>query len=195
MEKASDIVRNIVDAFLSSSEESIFGDWLEGLAIHVCHQVYGGFKSCAKGIDLEFDHDDIRYLVSIKSGSNWGNSSQIRKMTEDFKSAKKTLLTSNSRLNIRAVNGCCYGRTREPNKGDYLKLCGQEFWTLISGEENLYLDIIEPLSTDAAVRNEEYKENYNLKMNQFEKTFLNDFCLEDGRIDWNGLVRFNSGKR
>lgn len=194
MEKASDIVRSIVDAFLSSSEESIFGDWLEELSIHVCQRVYGGFKSSAKGIDLEFDDDGIRYLVSIKSGPNWGNSSQIRKMREDFKSARRTLLTSNSRLNIRAVNGCCYGRTREPNKGEYLKLCGQEFWKLISGEDDLYLDIIEPLATEAESKNEAYRVNYNKMLNVFEKEFLTDFCLPDGQIDWQGLVRFNSGR-
>lgn len=71
-ETAESIVRTIVDAFLSSGEETIFGDWLEGLAIYVCQQVYGGTKSSAKGIDLEFDKDGCHYLVAIKSGPNWG---------------------------------------------------------------------------------------------------------------------------
>ena len=31
------------------------------------------------GIDLEFDKDGVRYIVTIKSGPNWGNSSQIGK--------------------------------------------------------------------------------------------------------------------
>jgi len=30
-------------------------------------------------------------------------------MISDFKIAKKTLRTSSSKLNIVAVNGCCYG--------------------------------------------------------------------------------------
>lgn len=69
-ETAESIVRTIVDAFLSSGEETIFGDWLEGLAIFVNQQVYGGSKSSAKGVDLEFDKDGCHYLVAIKSGPN-----------------------------------------------------------------------------------------------------------------------------
>lgn len=86
---ADQIVRSIVDAHISSNEETIFGDWLEGLAIFVNKKVYDGFKSGITGIDLEFASDNIRYIVSIKSGPNWGNSSQINKMKTDFITAKK----------------------------------------------------------------------------------------------------------
>ena len=44
---AQDIVKSLTDAFLSSAEETIFGDWMEGLAIFVNQQVYGGWKSSA----------------------------------------------------------------------------------------------------------------------------------------------------
>ena len=72
---ADEIVKGIVDAYLSSSEEAMFGDWLEGLAIFINEKVYSGIKSGIKGIDLEFDNNKKRNLVSIKSGPNWGNSS------------------------------------------------------------------------------------------------------------------------
>jgi len=52
---AEQIVRSLTDAFISSNEETIFGDWLEGLAIFVNGKVYGGRKSGINGIDLEFD--------------------------------------------------------------------------------------------------------------------------------------------
>lgn len=76
---ADEIVRSIVDAHLSSSEEGIFGDWLEGLAIFINEKVFNGRKSGIPGIDLEFDYDDKRFIVTIKSGPNWGNSSQIKR--------------------------------------------------------------------------------------------------------------------
>ncbi|MFA6622196.1 MAG: PmeII family type II restriction endonuclease, partial [Candidatus Caldatribacteriota bacterium] len=72
---AEKIIRGIVDAHISSSEEGIFGDWLEGLSIYINEKVYGGKKSGILGIDLEFDKDGVRYIVNIKSGPNWGNSS------------------------------------------------------------------------------------------------------------------------
>ncbi|MFA6278440.1 MAG: PmeII family type II restriction endonuclease, partial [Pedobacter sp.] len=65
---ADEIVRGIVDAQISSNEETIFGDWLEGLAIFINERVFGGRKSGIAGIDLEFDNDGIRYIVTIKSG-------------------------------------------------------------------------------------------------------------------------------
>lgn len=58
------LVKSITDAFISSAEETLFGDWMEGLAIYINHQVYGGTKSGISGIDLEFTKDGIRYLVN-----------------------------------------------------------------------------------------------------------------------------------
>ena len=187
------IVRGIVDAHISSNEETIFGDWLEGLAIFVNQKVYGGWKSGITGIDLEFDKDNIRYIVNIKSSNNWANSSQIPKMLSQFSAAKRTLRTSNSKLNIIAVNGCCYGKDSKPDKGDYFKYCGQEFWSFISGNENLYIDIIEPLGYKAKKRNEDFQNSYNQIINKFTKQFSNDYCNNNGEIDWMKLVQFNSG--
>lgn len=124
---AHEIVKGLVDAHISSNEETIFGDWLEGLAIFINQEVYNGRKSGIANIDLEFEKDDIRYIVNIKSGPNWGNSSQISKMISDFKSAKKVLRTSNSNIQVIAINGCCYGKDNKPDKGDYFKYCGQKF--------------------------------------------------------------------
>jgi hypothetical protein len=46
------IIKGLVDAHISSNEETIFGDWLEGLAIFINGKVYGGKKSGITGIDL-----------------------------------------------------------------------------------------------------------------------------------------------
>ncbi len=189
---AQDIIKSLTDAYISSQEETIFGDWLEGLAIFINAKVYDGRKSGIKGIDLEFDKDNIRYILTIKSGPNWGNSSQIAKMTADFKTAKKTLRTSNSQINIVAVNGCCYGRDSNSDKGDYFKFCGQKFWNFISGDHELYTKIIEPLGHKSRERNDDFIESYAQTINKFTKEFADSFCLENGSIDWDKLVRFNS---
>lgn len=192
---ASEIVRSIADAFISSNEETIFGDWLEGLAIFINQKVYDGWKSGIPNIDLEFDKEGIRYIVNIKSGPNWGNSSQISKMKSDFITAQRTLRTSNSNLIIVSVNGCCYGNDNRPDKGGYFKYCGQEFWEFISGNENLYVEIIEPLGNKAKERNEEFMESYSKMLNNFTAEFIRDFCKQTGEIDWHKLVEFNSAKK
>ncbi len=191
---SGEIVKGLLDAQISSSEETIFGDWLEGLAIFINEKVYGGRKSGIEGIDLEFDKNGIRYIINMKSGPNWGNSTQIKKMVEDFKRAKKTLRTSGSNFQIEAINGCCYGRDNNPDKGVYQKLCGQRFWEFISGNSELYLDIIEPLGHQAKERNDAFVKSYSQVTNKFTREFSNEFCNENGSIDWKKIIVANSGK-
>lgn len=190
---AEEVVRSIVDAHISSSEEGIFGEFLEGLAIFVCQQVYGGRKSPAEGIDLEFEKDDIIYIVTIKSGPNWGNSSQIGKMKDNFRKAKRILGTNAQKRNIVSVNGCCYGRDSVADKGEFLKVCGQDFWKFISGNENLYTEIIEPLGYSAKEQNEAYLKSYAKMINKFTLEFSLTFC-DDGVINWQRIVKFNSSR-
>ena len=192
---ANEIVQGIADAYISSGEETLFGDWLEGLAIFINHKVYGGWKSGIPNIDLEFDKHNTRYIVNIKSGPNWGNSSQITKMKSDFKTAQRTLRTSNSNLVVVSINGCCYGIDNHPDKGDYFKYCGQEFWEFISGNGDLYTGIIEPLGHKSKERNDEFMESYSNIINKFTRDFIKDFCKPNGEIDWIKLVEFNSGKK
>lgn len=183
------LVKNLLDAFLASQEETMFGDFLEGLAIFICNKVYGGKKSRLIGIDLEFEKDKTIYIVEIKSGPYWGNSSQIKKMKDNFANAKKQLSSTNK--NIIPVNGCCYGRDKQFDKGEYQKLCGQRFWEFISGNPNLYIEIIEPLGHKAKEKDEEFLNAYAQIINKFTLKILNDFC-DKGAINWEKLVEYNS---
>jgi len=190
---AQDLVRILLNAHLSSQEETIFGNFLEGLAIFVNQKVHNGWKSSTQGVDLEFNKDNIRYIVAIKSGPNWGNSSQIRKMQDDFRKAKQTIRTSNSNLHVIAVNGCCYGRNAKPDRGDYFKYCGQKFWAFISGNPELYLKIIKPLGYSAREKNDEFHEEYAQIVNRFTLEFSETFVI-NGEINWDAVVRFNSAE-
>jgi hypothetical protein len=192
---APDLVKEILDAHLSAQEEGIFGDFLEELAIFICGKAYGGRKSSANGIDLEFEQDDVLYVVSIKSGPNWGNSRQISKMKDDFTKAKRILRTSGHAKRVEAINGCCYGQEASEDKGDYTKLCGESFWAFISGQAKLYLDIIEPLGHQAKERNEAFHQEYGKVINLFTKQFIDEFCDQAGQIHWERLVEFNSGRK
>ena len=191
---AHDFVKALLDAHLSSQEETMFGDFLEGLAIFINNKIYGGKKSSTQGIDLEFEKNGIIYLISIKSGPNWGNSSQINKMRSDFNTAKKVLRQNNREINISAINGCCYGRDSNPDKGDYFKYCGQLFWELISGDSQMFIRIIEPIGYKAKEKNDNFYKSYSAVVNKFTKNFLINFSDNSGNIDWEKLLIFNSSK-
>ena len=114
-------------------------------------------------------------------------------MQDDFRKAKQTLRTGNSKINIIAVNGCCYGRNTKPDKGDHFKYCGQKFWEFISGNPELYLKIIKPLGYSAREKNEEFHKAYAQIINRFTQEFSKMF-VKNGEIDWEALVKFNSAE-
>ena len=84
-------------------------------------------------------------------------------------------------------------RDRVSDKGDYLKYCGQVFWEFISGNADLYTEIIEPLGFKAKEKNEEFQNKYAILINNFTTEFSAEFCRK-GEIDWKKIVEFNSSK-
>ena len=194
---ATDYVKAVLDASLSSGEESNFGDFIENVAIFVAGQVYDGRKSGIRGIDLEMEDGRRKYLVSIKSGPNWGNSGQRADLVKSFQTAARILRTSGggADIEIQCVEGCCYGIDEAPIKETHHRLCGQRFWQFISGgDEALYRELIEPLGHQASARAEVLQFEYDAKLNALTASFVEQFC-DEGVINWDRLIRFNSGSR
>lgn len=191
---AGDLVQGFMAAHLSSQEEGIFGTFLEKLAVFVATTLWKGQKSPAEGVDLDLSIRGQRYLIAIKSGPDWGNSSQIARMRDNFRRARQVLRTNAAAKPLICVNGCCYGRVANEDKGDYVKLAGQSFWAFLSGDQQLYRKIIEPIGYRARERNQEFAVEYSKALNKFTEQFIADFCKTDGSIDWDKLLEFNSGK-
>lgn len=70
---AQRLIESLLQAYLSSSEEELFGDFLEELAIFVASKTHNGRKSPGSGIDLEFTRDG----VVILSRSNLESTGEI----------------------------------------------------------------------------------------------------------------------
>lgn len=191
--KAADLIEDTMQAFLSSSEEKIFGDFLEELAIFIASKTVDGHKSASQGLDLEFSKDGLYYIVSVKSGPNWGNSSQHKKLQQDFHDAGRRLRQSSARINVQPTLGICYGKTKTVyHKYGYLKVVGQNFWALISDNKDLYKEIIEPIGHDAKKHNDSYNNEKGRITNILTRQFIDEFCTQDGVIDWNKVVERNS---
>ncbi len=190
---AGELINGLLDAFLSSSEEKLFGDFLEDLAIFIAGQTCDGHKSTAPGVDLEFENKGIYYVVSVKSGPNWGNSSQQSKLADDLQKAVTRVRQSRHGANVQSVLGICYGKTRTRYLRGYLKVVGQNFWYLVSENENLYTDIVEPIGYKAREHNEAFHKDRSRVVNRFTKEFIDIFCDGTGAIDWVKLVEFSSG--
>ena len=75
----------------------------------------------------------------------------------------------------------------------YQELAGKQFWSELTGDEQFYIKIISFMGTLPERYVASYKESYNKAFNRLVREFSNDFCKEDGSIDWEKLVEFNYG--
>ena len=192
LNRASDLITALLDARLSSSEEGSFGGFLEDLAIYIAKNCGGGQKSSTDGVDIDLTREKVRYLIAVKSGKNWGNKSQHADLKRAFKTALRVLKQSKHSGVIQPTLGICYGRFKTKYKDDYLHIGGQSFWHLLSGDRELYVDMIEPLGHEAEAHAEKFRAEKDATYNRMTDEFISRFCDAEYKIDWPKLVRFVS---
>lgn len=189
---ASDLIDALLQARLSSSEEGSFGTFLEELAVFVAKICGGGQKAGTTGLDIDLTRGGIRFLIAVKSGRNWGNSSQHQALRKNFKNAVKVIKQSKHAGEIQPTLGICYGKFRTVNNGEFLHIGGQSFWHLLSGDSELYVDIVEPLGHEAENHERLFAEKKDSTFNRLTREFTLDYCDTSGAIEWSRLVRFVS---
>lgn len=193
VQNANDIVSSVLDAFVTSSEETIFGNcFFEPLAIAAS----GGSKVLAEGVDImiEKKEENTIYAVAVKSGTSVFNADSKKRQVQNFAAAAK--LAKQAKARYEAIIGYGYGKKRMTGKGVpkmYQELAGQEFWAELTGEEDFYLKIIQFMGELPEQYLEDYQKSYNNAMNRLLKQFTTEFCKDTGEIDWDKLVKFNSG--
>lgn len=191
---APELMVALLDARLSSSEEGSFGGFLENLAVYVAEITGDGQKSAAEGIDIEVNRENVRYLIAVKSGRNWGNASQHAALRQNFKRAVRVIKQGRYVGQLQPTLGICYGKFKTVYTGEHLHIGGQSFWHLISGDKNLYIDLIEPLGHEAKKHDEAFQDEKDKTYNRLTREFMNEYCEEKtGAIDWPKLVEFVSG--
>ena len=193
MENASEIVENVLNAFVSSSEETIFGNcFFEPLAIAAS----GGNKALAEGVDIMVEHKDTNtiYAVAVKSGTSVFNADSKKRQEQNFIAASK--LAQQAKARYEAYIGYAYGKKKDSGRGKpkfYQELAGKAFWSELTGDEEFYLKIIRFMGDLPEQYVAQFKDSYNRAANRLVREFSTQFCTDDGSIDWEKLVEFNSG--
>ena len=87
-QSAAEIVEGLLAAYLSSSDEGLFGDaFFEPIA----KAVSGGTVSPSEGVDIALETDTVYKAISVKSGPNPFNSSQQKRQDDEFRALRSRL--------------------------------------------------------------------------------------------------------
>jgi hypothetical protein len=190
-EQAAEIVKKILEAYISSSDESIFGDaYFDQIARNLPNiQVSDG-----KGVDLIVHEEKVIHAYALKSGPNPFNSSAKAKQNTEFAELKARLMKLQKQFD--PVLAYAYGRKNKPSGGKYIyrESSGQVFWKELTGDDDFYLKLIILMKDEPLRRIDEYKSDWDATINIFTKEFTEDFCLPDGHIDWEKLTKFVSAR-
>ena len=191
MNGAAQIVDAILAAFISSSEETIFGNvFFEPIACAAAQ----GQKALAEGVDIMVERGNTIYAIAVKSGTSVFNADSRKKQEQNFMAASK--LAQQAKKRFVAMIGYSYGKKKASSRGlpkFYSELAGKEFWTELTGDEEFYIKLIRLMDRLPEKYVEDFDEAYQKAANRLVKEFTIEFCYDDGGIDWEKLVRFNSG--
>lgn len=194
---ASDYVRVALDAFVSSSDETIFGNvFFEPLAIWAAKATCAGTNVSVQtgggaGFDLALEGEREFRAIAVKSGKNIFNVQSNKQQNTEFAALEARLRKDKKALH--KIVGYAYGRKSPASKdGSVIKIAGQAFWQEITGETDFYKRIILLLGRRADPLRTEFEKAYSEKRGSLEKAFHSEYTDAGGQIDWEKLIAYNS---
>jgi hypothetical protein len=190
---ASEIVKELLDAHISSSDETIFGNvFFEPLAKWVAAKSFEGQSgtavqvSGAEGCDILLTKPGQNEAIAVKSGPKVFNAQSRGKQILEFKKIDR-ILKKDGKLFLALV-GYCYGRKKQKDVKDFTEMAGQKLWEHLTGEPDFYLRIIRLMRQKPIEHRPKFQEQYNNAKNLFVREFLTKYALPNGSIDWDKLV-------
>lgn len=182
MNGAAQIIDAILAAFVSSSEETIFGNvFFEPIATAAVQ----GQKALAEGVDIMVERDNTIYAIAVKSGTNVFNADSRKKQEQNFIAAGK--LAQQAKKRFVPIVGYGYGKKKSSSYAI------PKFYFELAGDEDFYIKLIRFMDKLPEMYVEEFNISYQKAANRLVREFTKEFCFDDGRIDWEKLVEFNSG--
>ena len=192
-ENASEIVEYLLHATLSSSDETIFGNtFFEPVAKQIAERIFRGTVAPASGVDFSIQTDKKYSAYGMKSGENWGNSSQKSQLKTDFGKLQKILYKEHKQFDPVVGHGYGTKNTSFNPKTGWRDVSGQAFWKEISGDQDFYLKLIQLMRDFPQHHRSEFQKSWDALVNKFTNEFINDFCNTDGSINWDKLTKFVS---
>lgn len=197
---ASDYIRAALDALVSSSDETIFGNvFFEPLAKWAAVQAHHGQTGVSvqagggAGFDVSIETPREYKAVAVKSGTNIFNSQSGKQQNTEL-DALHARIRKEKKV-FHPIIGYGYGRKRQRDENPkVLKLAGQAFWAEITGDEEFYQRISAVLGNKPMQLAVEFETAYMRARNRLEKAFMDGYVADDGSINWGQVIAFNSAR-
>jgi hypothetical protein len=197
---ADEIVKELLDAHISSSNETLFGnEFFEPLAKWVAEQAFSDQPGTAvtlsdgEGVDIRISRPNENQVIAVKSGINVFNAQSRARQATDFAAVRSRL--AREKKSFLEIVGYSYGRKDAKPGGKFTEMAGQVFWSHLTGEDDFYLRIVEMMKNKPLEHRPMFLVEYDKAKNRFTKDFLDKYALEDGSIDWSKLTSLISSVR
>jgi hypothetical protein len=197
---AAEIVREILEAFVTSSDEGVFGNvFFEPLAKWAAEEAARGSVgtvvsvSGAQGVDVTIEDAVCYAAIAVKSGIHVFNAQSRRRQAQDFEALRSRMAKLGKRFD--AIVGYSYGRKRPRADSETAvkELAGQAFWRMLTGEDDFYTRFMQAMKELPRRHAPLFQEEFAKAENRLVREFLFHFSGPDGGIDWMKLAEFNSG--
>jgi hypothetical protein len=140
------LVEFVLASHKQTSSKTIWGNYLETIALNISKLTINGYKSKEECTDIEWIFDGIKHYRGWKSSPKWCNADQKRTAnlkvnelidTEDFGSFK--ILTS-------------YGKTTEKKVSNgFIQLSGQDAWNEIGLDNEIYNKVMSSIMDNSKI--------------------------------------------
>ena len=193
--RAEDYLEALLGARISSSDETIFGnDFFEPLALWSAQEAKIKGRSAsvsdAAGADISITTETAYYAISVKSGKNIFNSQSAQGQSSEFSAAQGRMKKLGK--TFLPLIGYGYGRKKHRPEQAVDKKAGQEFWRLLTQEDDFYLRISDAIAKCAGQHKLAFEQAYEKKRASLVKAFIVDFTDASGLVEWRKVVAFNS---
>lgn len=197
--KAEEWVDEVLAAFISSSDETVFGnEFFEPLALWAAKAAeFPGDKrevtvGGGAGYDVGIETASAYRAVAIKSGKKIFNSQSSSAQGDQFLALQSRLKKTGKQF--LPIIGYGYGRKTTRKESPTERLAGQKLWQLLTNEADFYLRIGQAIGKFAADHRQLYTEALDKKRNQLLRQFLVNFVDDSGTIQWDAILKYNSGE-
>ncbi len=191
-EPVGDLIKNLLSKQIETWVSSEIEVLLEDLAIRAVELTYGGRKSERKGISFEFACNGCWYIVALVPSPAYDAGNEILEIEDCLYCAAADVQSHNPLAKIVPVVACCYGNEPVIEADDYSIYSGQDFWKLVSGDDELYTRITARLRQAFMGSTLKETPEFAGAANRLSLEFSNQFCDESGRIDWKKVTVYLS---